>query len=132
MCELKQEARSIPCHVDALADADAASDCLCRRPMDDAPPPWALTDASAKTLLVLGVQTADGSMQAIVPRGSSLPAHGEVVLTTSTHDAEALRINIFVGARPARHGHGARAPARHGRFESRIMKLSTISYRSVK
>lgn len=64
-------------------------------------PPWALTDATGNTLLGLGVQTADGAMQPIVCRGSSLPTKGEVLLTTSTRQARALCISVLVGARPA-------------------------------
>lgn len=66
-----------------------------------AAPQWALLDVRGRTRLTLSIQTSDGSAQPIIPEGVSLPASGEVVLTSSTHEPAALRILVRCGARHA-------------------------------
>ena len=62
-------------------------------------PPWALCDANGKLLLNLCVRMADGMAHAVVAKGSSLPCAGEVLLTTSTHNAASVSLELIVGTR---------------------------------
>ena len=70
---------------------------------DDAPavPPWALTDASSRTLLTLSVKTADGAAHPIIPSNSELPARGEALLTSSANGVDALSLILLAGTRPS-------------------------------
>ena len=64
-------------------------------------PPWALSDASGRRLLDVSVRCADGTALVVVPRGSSLPAYGEVLLTSSSHGADLLILELLLGVRVA-------------------------------
>jgi hypothetical protein len=64
-------------------------------------PPWAVADAHGRTLLSICVHTADGEARPVVNRGSSLPARGEVLLTSAQHGASSITASLLVGARPA-------------------------------
>ena len=62
--------------------------------------PWAHLDAHGATQLNVAVATADGALATVLPRGSHLPSCGELLLTTSSHQEQRLRLVLLLGLRP--------------------------------
>ena len=62
--------------------------------------PWAHLDAHGTTQLNVAVATADGALATVLPRGSHLPSCGELLLTTSGHQEQKLRLVLLLGLRP--------------------------------
>ena len=76
----------------ALADDRPAAACASASGSSSGPaasedtPPWATLDATGRTMLSVCVETSDGVAQAILPRGTALPAAAEALLTTGAAD----------------------------------------------
>ena len=90
-------ARAAKCILGLAAAADGLADDNGSEQADR--PPWALSDASGQRLLDVSVRCADGTALVVVPRGSSLPAYGEVLLTSSSHGADMLILELLLGVR---------------------------------
>ena len=62
--------------------------------------PWAHLDAHGTTQLNIAVATADGALATVLSRGAHLPSCGELLLTTSSHQEQKLRLVLLLGLRP--------------------------------
>eukprot|EP00966_Prymnesium_polylepis_P246019 5690631-Prymnesium_polylepis.1 len=62
---------------------------------------WAAVDAQGRTLLAVGVRTADGLCLPLLLRGAALPARGATLLTTSADGRRSIRLQLLLGSRAA-------------------------------
>ena len=109
----KQIATAFECVLGLAAASDGAGAvtrgiCGSAAASEDPHPPWAVADATGRTLLGVSVRCADGTAHVLIPRGSCLPsggasvgAYGEALLTSSAHDMSKMTLEVLVGARPS-------------------------------
>jgi len=55
--------------------------------------------ADGRTLWDIGLRAADGMLLTLIPRGSTLPASGRQVVTTSRHNQPAIELQFLTGIR---------------------------------
>ena len=55
--------------------------------------------ADGQTLWDIGLRSADGMLLTLIPRGSTLPASGRQVVTTSRHNQPAIELQFLTGIR---------------------------------
>lgn len=56
-------------------------------------------DPSGRTIFDIGVRSHDDVLEVLIPRRSTLPASGRLLLTTSSHRQPALDIQLLCGLR---------------------------------